>query len=82
MIVADRSEAIDGEPLLVKLVEQGGIVYSEGLKEQAARADRTWDRYVRWEPSEQVADYLQRFRAMRSTEVVAAKQRLADTNSF
>jgi hypothetical protein len=63
--------------MLVKLVDQGRVVYREDIREQAARAERTWDRYSRWEPSDKVADYLQRFRAMRATEVAAAKLRLA-----
>ena len=76
IIVADRSENIDGEPLLVKLVEQGRIVYREDFRQQAARAENTWDRYTKWELSEKVADYMQRFRDMRAREVAAAKQRL------
>jgi len=51
MIVADASEPPLGEPLFVKLVEQGRIVYREGFEEQAARADRTWGRYKRLELS-------------------------------
>ena len=39
LIVADASETIDGEPLFVKLVEQGRIVYRESFREQAARAE-------------------------------------------
>jgi len=76
LVVADRSEAIDGEPLFVKLVDQGRIVYCEDFREQAARADRTWGRYSRWEPSEKVGEDLRRFRAMRAAEVAAATVRL------
>ncbi len=76
LIVADKSESIDGEPLLVKLVEQGRVVYSESFREQAARAERTWNRYTAWEPSPRVADYLELFRTMRQTEVAAARERL------
>ncbi|MBX9585068.1 MAG: hypothetical protein K2X87_32585 [Gemmataceae bacterium] len=76
MVVADVSEAIDGEPLFVKLVEQGRIVYAESFSDQAARADRTWGRYARWEPSPKVAEWLDRFRAMRAAEVAAARARL------
>lgn len=81
IIVADKSESIDGEPLLVKLVEQGRVIYREDFREQAARAERTWDRYAKWVPSEKVADFMERFRNMRSTEVAAAKQRLAAEGS-
>jgi len=76
IVVADKSEQIDGEPLLVKLVEQGRVVYAESFREQAARAERTWDRYAKWEPSPLVAEYLERFQAMRAAEVAEAKARL------
>ncbi len=76
LVVADASEQIDGEPLLVKLVEQGRVVYREPFQEQAARADRTWGKYKRWEPSPRVREYLHRFEAMRAAEIAAAKQRL------
>jgi nicotinate phosphoribosyltransferase len=76
LVVADRSESIDGEPLFVKLVEQGRVVYAESFRDQAARAERTWDRYAKWEASPLVADYLARFQSMRAAEVAAAKARL------
>jgi nicotinic acid phosphoribosyltransferase len=68
MIVADAGEEVAGEPLFVKLVEQGRIVYRESFQEQAARADRTWGQFTHWQASPRVADYLQRFRAMRAAE--------------
>lgn len=77
MVVADKSESIDGEPLFVKLVEQGRVVYAESFPEQAARAERTWDRFTKWELSPLLADHLGRFRAMRTAEVAEAKARLA-----
>jgi nicotinic acid phosphoribosyltransferase len=77
LIVADRSENIEGQPLMVKLVEQGRVVYHEEFAEQAARADRTWGRYTKWEPSPLVGEYLKRFQSMRAAEVAAAKQRLS-----
>src|SRR5215218_4885181 len=58
LVVADASESIDGDPLFVKLVDQGRIVYREPFEEQAVRAAHTWDRYAKWEPSPKVADYL------------------------
>jgi nicotinate phosphoribosyltransferase len=76
LIVADASEQIDGEPLYVKLVEQGRIVYRESFPEQAARADSTWGRFKKWEPSPKVSVYLERFRAMKEQEVAAARGRL------
>lgn len=76
LIVADASESIAGEPLFVRLVEQGRIVYRESFDEQADRADRTWGQYRRWQLSPLVQDWMDRFRAMRSEEVAAARQRL------
>jgi len=77
LVAADAGEAVDGEPLFVRLVEAGRVVYREGFDDQRARAERTWGRYARWEPSERVADWLARFRAMRAAEVAAARDRLA-----
>jgi hypothetical protein len=76
LIVADASESIDAEPLFVKLVEEGRIIYRESFQEQAARADRTWGRYKRVELSPLVSEYRQRFNGMRAQEVKAAKDRL------
>lgn len=78
MIVADAAESIDGEPLFVKLVEQGRIVYRESFQEQAARAERTWGRFTRWEASPKVGEYLRRFQAMRAAEVADARKRLGE----
>jgi nicotinic acid phosphoribosyltransferase len=76
LIVADASETPPGEPLFVKLVEHGRIVYRENFDEQADRADRTWDRYRRWELSPKVATVMKRYEAMRQQEITAAKSRL------
>ncbi len=76
LVVADASEAPQGEPLFVKLVEAGRVVYREGFEEQAERADRTWGRYRRWELSPVVRGYQERFGAMRQQEVAAARRRL------
>jgi nicotinic acid phosphoribosyltransferase len=76
MVVADASEPRAGEPLFVKLVEQGRIVYRETFQEQAARADRTWGRYKRLELSPRVADCQRQYRATRDREVAAARARL------
>jgi nicotinic acid phosphoribosyltransferase len=77
LIVADASEEQQGEPLYVKLVEAGRIIYQESFQDQAARADRTWGRYKRVELSPIVHDYQERFRAMRAQEVAAARERLS-----
>ncbi len=80
MIVADASESIDAEPLLVRLVHQGRIVYQESFLAQAERADRTWNRYVRLELSPQVTEWMQRFRQMRREAMAAAKTRLGNSD--
>ncbi len=79
LLVADASEEIDGEPLFVQLVQQGRIVYGEAFEEQAARSERTWERFIRWESSPVVSDYLEKFRTMKAAETTAAKQRLGAT---
>lgn len=76
LIVADASERPDGEPLFVKLVERGRIVYRETFDEQADRADRTWGRYRRFVLSDVVRHNLERFQAMRTQEINAARARL------
>ena len=76
MIVADASEPAQGEPLFVKLVENGRIVYRESFQAQADRAERTWDQYKRWELSPKVAAVMKRFGAMRTQEIAAARSRL------
>jgi nicotinic acid phosphoribosyltransferase len=76
LVVADASEAPPGQPLFVQLVNQGRIVYRESFPEQADRADRTWGCYRRWELSEKVRGYQERFRAMREREVAEARRRL------
>jgi nicotinate phosphoribosyltransferase len=76
MVVADASEESLGDPLYVKLVDQGRVVYREAFDEQASRADRTWGRYRRWELSPKVSEYMARFREMRRREVAEAKARL------
>jgi nicotinic acid phosphoribosyltransferase len=80
IIVADRSERIDGEPLFVKLVDQGRVVYAEDFRTQAARTESTWGRYTRWQTSPLVAEHMQRFQAMRAAEIAAARERLAGSS--
>jgi nicotinic acid phosphoribosyltransferase len=76
MVVADATEEPQGEPLFVKLVDQGRVVYHESFPDQAARADRTWDRYKRWELSPKVSAVMRRFQKMRRSEVAAAQAHL------
>ena len=74
LVVADASEAPPGEPLFVKLVDRGRIVYRESFEEQADRADRTWGKYRRWVLSDRVHAYQEKFRAMRAGADLASKQ--------
>ena len=76
LVVADASETIDGEPMFVKLVEHGRIVYRESFEEQATRADRTWGRFTRWELSPKVAGYMKRFTEMRDREIALSRRNL------
>jgi nicotinic acid phosphoribosyltransferase len=75
LVVADDSEPPQGEPLYVKLVDNGRVVYAESFPDQAARADRTWGRYRRWRLSPQIQEYQDRFNQMRQREVTEARQR-------
>ena len=76
LVVADASEPPQGDPLFVKLVEQGRVIYRESFPEQLARADRTWEKYRRWELSPKVGAVMSRFNQMRAAEVAAARGRL------
>jgi nicotinic acid phosphoribosyltransferase len=76
LVVADESEAPQGDLLFVKLVDQGRVIYRETFPEQATRADRTWDRYKRWEMSPRVSAVMTRFQEMRRKEVAAAQAHL------
>jgi len=76
LVIADASEGPVGEPLFVKLVEQGRIVYRESFETQADRADRTWGQCQSVELSEKVRATQQRFQAMRAKEMAEARQRL------
>jgi nicotinic acid phosphoribosyltransferase len=78
LVVADVSEPPQGEPLFVKLVECGRIVYRETFEEQAERADRTWGRYRRYELSAKVAGYMHCFEAMRQREIAGARERVSE----
>jgi nicotinate phosphoribosyltransferase len=74
MVVADESEPPAGEPLFVKLVDQGRMVYGESFQDQAARADRTWGRYKQWALSPLLREYHERFNAMREREIRANRE--------
>lgn len=79
MVVADASEKIDGEPLFVKLVHQGRIVYHEDFDQQADRGDATWGKYKKFVLSPLVQEWQERFQAMRAAEVAGAQKRLSSS---
>lgn len=76
LLITDASEPPTGEPLFVKLVENGQIIYSETFDEQADRAERTWGRYTRWGISTKLEKGMIRYREMRAKEIAEAKRRL------
>lgn len=67
LIVADATERIDGEPLFVKLVDQGRIINPEDMnfRAQAQRANRTWGKYRGYTISPLITSWLERFQTMR-----------------
>jgi nicotinate phosphoribosyltransferase len=79
LVVAEEGEVIDGQPLFVKLVDQGRIVYTESFQDQASRASSTWGQYKSWILSPRVSEYINRFRAMRAEEISVARSRLSSS---
>lgn len=77
LVVADATETIEGEPLFVKLVESGRIVYHENFQEQAARAERTWGKYTSFKLSPKIQAQQSQFASMRASEIARAKQEAA-----
>ena len=45
LVVAQEEEKIEGIQLMVKVVDNGRIVYNENLDQQAERAEKSWNRY-------------------------------------
>lgn len=76
MVVADVAEPAPGEPLFVRLVEQGRVVYRESFGEQAARAGTTWKRFRRWTLAPGLRATMERITQQRGHEVAAARKRL------
>lgn len=74
MIVADSSETVDGEPLFVKLVDQGKIVYDESFQVQAARAAASWGKYKQFKLSDKVRTWQEKYQQMRADEIKAAAE--------
>lgn len=81
LLIAEAGEQVDGEPLFVRLVDQGRIVYRESFEEQADRADATWGRYQKVEWSARVAETMARFQAMRQREIAEARARLGGSST-
>lgn len=73
LVVADVTESIEGDPLFVKLVDQGRIVYGESFEEQADRADQTWGRYREWKLSPKVEQVMHHYRDLREKEIREAR---------
>jgi nicotinic acid phosphoribosyltransferase len=76
MIVANVDETPPGQPLMVKLVDQGRVVYREPYRDQALRAAATWNLFKRVVLSPGVRTTMERFQAMRASEVAQAKMRM------
>ncbi len=71
LIVADKSEDIDGTPLFVKLVENGKIINPEDMdfKIQADRANKTWNRYSGFTLSPKIGEWKDLFEDMKQRAV-------------
>lgn len=68
MYIADASEEVDGEPLYVKLVDQGRIVYNETHLAQGQRSTATWGKFTRVERSPLITHYIDTYTAKRDAE--------------
>lgn len=70
LVIADKSENIDGNPLYVKLVENGRIINKEDMNfpAQAERAERTWRKYKKWIFSPCITEWKQQFKNMKDKE--------------
>ncbi len=79
LIIADKSESIDGRPLFVKLVEKGRIINPEDMdfRTQAQRADRTWNKYRSFKLSPEITKWKGIFREMKKKAVIRALKKPA-----
>lgn len=59
LVVAQHDEEVGGEPLMIKVVENGRLVYNETLEAQRARALRTWDAYRKVEYSRKTKELIE-----------------------
>lgn len=71
LVVASDEEDIDGEPLFIKLVENGRIINPEDMDfaPQAERASRTWGKYKGYTLSPLIAEWQSTFKRMRDDAV-------------
>lgn len=75
LVIADATETIDGEPLYIKLVEQGRIINPEDMnfRLQAERANHTWGKYKSYKYSPKITDWKNKFDKMRKEAQDRAK---------
>lgn len=78
LVKAHVTEQIDGEPLYVKLVDQGRYCYGEHmqLRAQAQRANRTWGKYKKVELSPLLREWHDIFAQKRRDAQQRATERL------
>jgi nicotinic acid phosphoribosyltransferase len=71
LIIADKSEDIDGKLLFVKLVENGRIINPEDMnfKTQADRVNETWNKYRGFTLSPKINDWKSLFKDMKKKAV-------------
>lgn len=71
LIIADKSEDIDGTPLFIKLVENGKIINPEDMdfQAQAKRANKTWNKYKGFALSPQIKEWKAVFEEMKKKAV-------------
>ncbi|NLD39331.1 MAG: hypothetical protein GX654_20945 [Desulfatiglans sp.] len=71
LVIADKTEEIDGIPLFVKLVEKGKIINPEDMDfmAQTARANRTWGRYRGFTLSPKITEWKALFNEMKQKAI-------------
>jgi nicotinate phosphoribosyltransferase len=75
LVIADKTEDIDGIPLFVKLVENGKIINPEDMdfKAQAERANKTWKKYRGFTLSPKITEWKALFTEMKQEAVYRSK---------
>jgi nicotinate phosphoribosyltransferase len=78
LIVADKTENIEGRPLFIKLVEQGRIINPEDMefKIQAKRAEETWNRYKGYSLSPKIKKWTELFEDMKKKAISRISNRV------